>query len=138
MSTVSEIVIFDEIIWMKPDNIKLEDTSAAIMMQYGAYSLFQLRDIGLYSTFGDSFRKWRTSIFLNIKWYRTSSATNSIAILTAFCSLCLIDDFAKTLLYWKVPRYFNWNASRKQFKRHKQGKAVTIIIHFIHNLIFIY
>lgn len=45
--------------------------------------------------------------------------------LTAFFSLCEIDDFAKTLLYSEVPRYFTRNVSRKQFQRRKQGQAVN-------------
>lgn len=45
--------------------------------------------------------------------------------LTAFFSLCQIDDFAKTLLYNEVPRYFTWNVSTKQFQRRKQGKIVA-------------
>lgn len=45
--------------------------------------------------------------------------------LTAFFSLCQTDDFAKTLLYSEVPRYYTWNASRKQFQRRKQGQTVV-------------
>ncbi|XP_031333941.1 uncharacterized protein LOC116163953 [Photinus pyralis] len=45
--------------------------------------------------------------------------------LTAFFALCQTDDFAGTLLYSEVPRYFTWNATRKTFERRKQGKPVT-------------
>ena len=46
--------------------------------------------------------------------------------LTAFFSLCQQDDFAKTLLYCDVPKYFTWNASEKKFKRRIQGTAVPV------------
>lgn len=44
--------------------------------------------------------------------------------LTAFFKLCTDDMFAQTLLYSEVPKYFTWNASKKEFQRRKQGKAV--------------
>jgi len=44
--------------------------------------------------------------------------------LMAFFHLCRQDAFAKTLLYCDVPRYYTWNASRKQFQRRKQGSIV--------------
>jgi hypothetical protein len=44
--------------------------------------------------------------------------------LTAFFHLCRQDAFVKTLLYCDVPRYYTWNASRKQFQRRKQGSMV--------------
>ncbi|CAM4795143.1 unnamed protein product, partial [Rotaria magnacalcarata] len=44
--------------------------------------------------------------------------------LTAFFLLCQKDDFAKTLLYCDVPKYYTWNASEKVFKRRVQGTAV--------------
>jgi hypothetical protein len=44
--------------------------------------------------------------------------------LTAFFSLCLDDEFAKTLLYSEMPTYYTWNASAKRFQRRRQGKAV--------------
>jgi len=45
--------------------------------------------------------------------------------LTAFFLLCQQDDFAKTLLYCDVPKYYTWNASGKLFKRRIQGAAVS-------------
>lgn len=45
--------------------------------------------------------------------------------LTAFFLLCQQDDFAKTLLYCDVPKYYTWNASEKIFKRRIQGAAVS-------------
>lgn len=45
--------------------------------------------------------------------------------LTAFFLLCQEDNFAKTLLYSEVPKYYTWNASTKKFQRRKQGKAVA-------------
>ena len=44
--------------------------------------------------------------------------------LTAFFLLCQQDNFAKTLLYCDVPKYYTWEASRKVFKRRIQGAAV--------------
>ena len=44
--------------------------------------------------------------------------------LTAFFLLCQEDDFAKTLLYCDVPKYYTWNASGKVFKRRIQGAVV--------------
>ena len=43
--------------------------------------------------------------------------------LTEFFVLCQRDDFAKTLLYMDVPRYFTWR--NKSWNRRKQGKDVT-------------
>ena len=44
-------------------------------------------------------------------------------ILTEFFVLCQRDDFAKTLLYMDVPRYYTWR--NKSWSRRKQGKDVT-------------
>jgi hypothetical protein len=44
--------------------------------------------------------------------------------LTAFFLLCQKDDFAKTLLYCDIPKYYRWDASGKTFKRRIQGTAV--------------
>ncbi|XP_073955775.1 uncharacterized protein isoform X1 [Choristoneura fumiferana] len=41
--------------------------------------------------------------------------------LTSFFSICQTDDFARTLLYADMPRYYTWNASSKSFQRRKQG-----------------
>lgn len=41
--------------------------------------------------------------------------------LTAFFHLCRTDEFAKTLLYHEIPKYFVWNASKREFQRRKQG-----------------
>ena len=43
--------------------------------------------------------------------------------LTAFFLLCQQDNFAKTLLYCEVPKYYTWEASRKVFKRRILGAA---------------
>ena len=43
---------------------------------------------------------------------------------TAFFELCQTDYFAKTLLYAEVPRYYTWNASKKEWKRRVQGAPV--------------
>jgi hypothetical protein len=44
--------------------------------------------------------------------------------LTAFFELCQKDEFAKTLLYCDVPKYYTWDASKKAFKQRVQGTAV--------------
>ena len=43
--------------------------------------------------------------------------------LTEFFVLCQRDDFAKTLLYINVPRYYTWR--NKSWNRRKQGRYVT-------------
>jgi hypothetical protein len=45
--------------------------------------------------------------------------------LTSFFLLCQKDDFAKTLLYCDVPKYYTWDASGKIFKRRIQGVTVV-------------
>lgn len=44
--------------------------------------------------------------------------------LTSFFTVCQTDDFARTLLYADLPRYYTWNASSKSFQRRKQGTPV--------------
>ncbi|AEE09607.1 putative DNA helicase [Cotesia vestalis bracovirus] len=44
--------------------------------------------------------------------------------LTSFFAICQSDQFARTLLYSEMPRYYTWNASSKNFQRRKQGDAV--------------
>lgn len=44
--------------------------------------------------------------------------------LTSFCSTCTSDPFARTLLYYEMPRYYTWNASSKKWLRRKQGQPV--------------
>jgi hypothetical protein len=44
--------------------------------------------------------------------------------LTAFFHLCQQDDFAKTLLYPEIPRYYIWYTSRKVICKRKQGARV--------------
>jgi ATP-dependent DNA helicase PIF1 len=44
--------------------------------------------------------------------------------LTAFFDLCNVDDFACTLLYNEVPRYYTWNIKDKKWIRRKNGKDV--------------
>ena len=43
--------------------------------------------------------------------------------LTEFFALCQVDNFAKTLLYVDVPRYYTWN--KKSWNRRKQGTSVA-------------
>ena len=44
--------------------------------------------------------------------------------LTSFFTVCQTDDFARTLMYADMPRYYTWNASSKSFQRRKQGTPV--------------
>lgn len=44
--------------------------------------------------------------------------------LTSFFDICKIDQFARTLLYFEMPRYYTWNATTKTFQRRKKGKVV--------------
>ncbi|XP_026467790.1 uncharacterized protein LOC113371378 [Ctenocephalides felis] len=46
------------------------------------------------------------------------------ATLTSFFSICQRDDFARTLMYADMPRYYTWNASSKSFQRRKKGTPV--------------
>ncbi|XP_054091748.1 uncharacterized protein LOC128923513 [Zeugodacus cucurbitae] len=45
--------------------------------------------------------------------------------LTSFFAICQSDQFARTLLYSEMKRYYTWNASSKNFQRRKQGDAVS-------------
>jgi len=42
----------------------------------------------------------------------------------AFFQLCQADNFAKTLLYHEVPKYYTWNTTSKMFYRRKRGAVV--------------
>ena len=44
--------------------------------------------------------------------------------LTAFFTLCQTDDFARTLLYNELPRYYTWDKRKKVWKRRAQGEPV--------------
>ncbi|KAL1516386.1 hypothetical protein ABEB36_000305 [Hypothenemus hampei] len=44
--------------------------------------------------------------------------------LTSFFEMCQNDDFARTLLYSEMPKYYTWNQSEKKFQRRKQGIPV--------------
>ncbi|XP_026475684.1 uncharacterized protein LOC113380823 [Ctenocephalides felis] len=44
--------------------------------------------------------------------------------LTSFFAICQRDQFAQTLLYSEMPRYYTWNALSKNFQRRKKGNAV--------------
>ena len=45
--------------------------------------------------------------------------------LMAFFSLCQLDEFARTLTYADVPRYYTWDRSKKVWSHHKQGTVVS-------------
>lgn len=44
--------------------------------------------------------------------------------LTSFFEMCQNDDFARTLLYSEMPRFYTWNQSSKKFQRRKRGQPV--------------
>ncbi|GBM15679.1 hypothetical protein AVEN_262858-1 [Araneus ventricosus] len=44
--------------------------------------------------------------------------------LTAFFTLCQSDEFARTLLYHQVPKYYTWNARNKNWDPRKSGQIV--------------
>lgn len=56
--------------------------------------------------------------------FQERMATPPRTTLTAFFELCQTDNFAKTLLYAEVPRYYTWNASKKEWKRRVQGAPI--------------
>ncbi|CAH2226617.1 jg9019, partial [Pararge aegeria aegeria] len=51
-------------------------------------------------------------------------STRPKTTLTAFFELCIRDEFARTLMYAEVPRYYTWDATRKTWKRRIQGTSV--------------
>lgn len=44
--------------------------------------------------------------------------------LTEFFNLCRYDEFAATLLYHEIPKYYSWKKSKKQFVRRKKGASL--------------
>lgn len=63
-------------------------------------------------------------IYFNENNFHQRVTTPPKTTLTAFFDLCRSDEFAKTLLYVQVPRYYTWDAGRKCWKRRIQGSAV--------------
>jgi len=62
-------------------------------------------------------------------YYTPQTVENRLDILqkttlTAFFILCQNDEFAKTLFYYQVPKYYTWNKSERCFKRRKIGSPV--------------
>ncbi|GFQ88334.1 ATP-dependent DNA helicase [Trichonephila clavata] len=45
--------------------------------------------------------------------------------LTAFFRLCNEDEFARTLFYHQVPRYYTWDCKNKKWRRRKVGKSLS-------------
>ena len=45
--------------------------------------------------------------------------------LTAFFELCQKDEFARTLLYSDVPKYYTWDVAQRVFKRRIQGEPLA-------------
>ena len=44
--------------------------------------------------------------------------------LTSYFRLCIQDEFARTLLYNQVPKYYTWNSRDKTWNRCRQGEIV--------------
>lgn len=44
--------------------------------------------------------------------------------LTRFFEMCQSDEFARTLLYSEIPKYYTWNQASKKFQRRKHGNPV--------------
>ncbi|XP_050675973.1 uncharacterized protein LOC126972914 [Leptidea sinapis] len=63
-------------------------------------------------------------VYFNEHNFHERITTPPKTTLTAFFDLCIRDEFAKTLLYVEVPRYYTWDASRKTWKRRIQGTSV--------------
>ncbi|XP_017461157.1 PREDICTED: uncharacterized protein LOC108354487 [Rhagoletis zephyria] len=64
-------------------------------------------------------------VYFTAQNVRARASCAPATTLTAFFDLCRHDMFAKTLLYSDVPKYYTWNAKKKQFQRRKQGRAVS-------------
>ncbi|GFW22104.1 helitron_like_N domain-containing protein [Trichonephila clavipes] len=45
--------------------------------------------------------------------------------LTAFYHLCNEDEFARTLFYHQVPRYYTWDSKNKKWSRRKIGQSLS-------------
>ncbi|XP_064647485.1 uncharacterized protein LOC135500168 [Lineus longissimus] len=63
-------------------------------------------------------------VYFNNDTAKERAATPPKTTLTAFFALCQKDDFARTLPYQEVPKYYTWNAQQKQWKRRVQGTPV--------------
>ncbi|GBO33218.1 hypothetical protein AVEN_153320-1 [Araneus ventricosus] len=63
-------------------------------------------------------------VYFNESNFRDIVSTPPKTTLTAFFELCRKDDFAKSLLYVEVPRYYTWNTSTRKWKRRIQGTPV--------------
>ncbi|XP_037871618.1 uncharacterized protein LOC119629558 [Bombyx mori] len=63
-------------------------------------------------------------VYFNEHNFHERITTPPKTTLTAFFDLCIRDEFAKTLLYVEVPRYYTWDASRKTWKSRIQGTSV--------------
>ncbi|CAD6227169.1 GSCOCG00011939001-RA-CDS [Cotesia congregata] len=63
-------------------------------------------------------------IYFNETNAQAKAAQPPHTTLTAFFELCSTDDFAKTLLYPEVSKYYTWNTSKKKFMRRRNGVIV--------------
>nr|XP_036228731.1 uncharacterized protein LOC118682893 [Bactrocera oleae] len=63
-------------------------------------------------------------VFFNDNNFQDRVLSPPETTLTAFFKFCQNDNFAKTLLYSEVPRYYRWNNSNKQWQRRIQGTPV--------------
>ncbi|XP_036340438.1 uncharacterized protein LOC118749766 [Rhagoletis pomonella] len=96
--------------------------TSAVTKQYGGY---------LHSIFTNDIQRFKISLFI---WKMVSGFTSPKKMrkieqpqnttLTAFFELGTSENFAKTLLYQDVPKYYTWKTSTKKFNRRKRGAIV--------------
>ena len=67
---------------------------------------------------------WRMDEFTSMTQMSRRASEPQRPTLTAYFQLCQNDQFAKTLLYCEVPRYYRWDTSAQKWCRHIQGTPV--------------
>jgi hypothetical protein len=66
----------------------------------------------------------RQRVYFNTDNIQERATTAKDTTLTAFFKLCHSDDFARTLYYPQLPKFYTWNPSTAIFKRRAIGAAV--------------
>ncbi|GBM88455.1 hypothetical protein AVEN_17497-1 [Araneus ventricosus] len=66
----------------------------------------------------------RQRIYFSEDNLQCSLANPPNTTMTGFFEPCKNDNFAKTLLYWDVPKFYTWDKSKKVLNRRKQGAIV--------------
>ena len=116
------------------------------MRQFGVYFYSQFINIGRYVSSNEAI--WRIfsfsiheryptvlhlavhlengqRVYFNASNVAQRAAAPPSTTLTGFFDICQNDQFACTLLYSEIPRFFTWNTSTKRFQRRKQGNIVA-------------